>query len=113
MGAPREPSAFCGLYSYEILVKLIEMLSVGTASEPSEGFVWNDETRQSSILICMYSCCPPPALRTKSTAFLMCVPFAARLKSSGEDLSMCFVKWMSWNETLPAPPPPPELCEPS
>ena len=47
-------------------------------------------------------------MRTKSTAFLMCWPVAARLNNSGDALLTFVVKCMSWKLTLPAPPPPPE-----
>ena len=37
----------------------------------------------------------------------MCLPVAQFCASGGDDLSNSCSKWRSWNETFPAPPPPP------
>src|SRR4051812_44969875 len=37
----------------------------------------------------------------------MCLPCAHINISADDELSVCLVKCRSWNETLPAPPPPP------
>src|SRR5262249_52395506 len=111
-GGPREPSAFCSLYSYSILLKLRLTCSTGVTLVRLLPPVWNEDTSRSVMWMRRYSCCSLPALRTVRTAFRMCSPLAQASISLGEALLAFMVKWKSFMLTLPARPPPLLPCVP-